>query len=145
MRCRPLGAWSQGSASVELALLAPVLLIVFSLVIAAGRLVTAEGAVDQAATAAARAASLAATPTQAITAAHATAGEVLTQQGLPCTNPHVTVDTAGLQTPVGTPGTVTTHLACTVSFSSLLLPGFPGATTLTGSFSSPVDPDRAKA
>jgi Flp pilus assembly protein TadG len=142
---RPRGAWSQGSSSVELAVLAPVLLLVFAVVIAAGRLVTAQGAVDQAATAAARAASLATTPAQGTTTAQSTAGDVLTQQGLPCTRPNVTVDTAGLTTPVGTPGTVTARIACTVSFSSLLLPGFPGATTLSGEFSSPIDPDKARS
>lgn len=142
---RPTGAWSQGSASVELAVLAPVLLVVFAVVIAAGRLVTAQGAVDQAATAAARTASLEATPAQATATAHGTAGDVLTQQGLPCTRPSVTVDTAGLATLVGTPGIVITRITCTVSFSRLLLPGFPGAATLSGEFSSPVDPDRARS
>jgi Flp pilus assembly protein TadG len=144
-RRRTLTAEQEGSASVELAVLTPVLLLVLALAVAAGRIVTAEAGVDQAATAAARAASLARTPAEAQTTAASTGGQMLTQQGLSCAEHAVTIDTSGLTTSASQPGQVTAHVTCTATLGSLLVPGLPGTKVLTSSFSSPVDPYRTRA
>jgi Flp pilus assembly protein TadG len=144
-RRRTPTAEQEGSASVELAVLTPVLLVVLAVAVAAGRIVTAEAAVDQAATAAARAASLARTPAEAQTTAASTGGQMLTQQGMSCAEHAVGVDTSGLTTSAGQAGQVTAHVTCTVTLASLLVPGLPGRKTLSESFTSPVDPFRTKA
>ena len=64
-----LGGPEAGSAAIEAAILAPGLLLILALIVAAGRVETAGAAVETAAHAAARAASLARTEPAALSAA----------------------------------------------------------------------------
>jgi Flp pilus assembly protein TadG len=133
----------EGNAALELVVLAPVLLFVLGLVIAAGRTSIAQGSVDAAARDAARQASISLTPGAAQVAAQATAQAALSRDGLDCT-PQVHVDTRQFGNAVGTPATVTARVTCTVPLSDLVVPGLPGSRTLRFTFTSPLDPYRER-
>jgi hypothetical protein len=133
----------RGSSALELAVLAPVLLGMVGLVIAAGRTSIAQGSVDAAARDAARQASIALTPAAARTAGIASARAELRADGIDC-RPVVRVRTAGFGVPPGQPASVWATVTCTVPLSELALPGLPGHRTLTATFSSPLDVYRSR-
>jgi Flp pilus assembly protein TadG len=128
-----------GNAALELVVLAPVLLALLGLVIAAGRTTVAQGSVDAAARDAARQASIALGPAAAADAGQASAQAALARDGLDCTSLLVSVDTGQFSNPVGQPATVTARVSCIVPLADLALPGLPGSATLRATFSSPLD------
>ena len=132
-----------GDASLELILLAPVLLALIGLVIAAGRISVARGSVEAAARDAARQASIARSPGEAVAAAQLSADTALSHDGLDC-DPVVNVDTSGFGVPVGQPAQVSATVICTVPLGDLVVPGLPGSQTLTYTFTSPLDPFRGR-
>ena len=134
----------RGAASVELALLAPALLLLLSFAVFAGRTQIAKGAVQEAARSAAREASLARDPATAAALAGAQAERTLAAQNLRCQQTTVDVDTAGFQAPLGQPGDVTVSITCVVGMADLLAPGLPGSVTVEASFISPVDAYRER-
>jgi TadE-like protein len=133
-----------GNAALELVVLAPVLLFLLGLVIAAGRTSIAQGSVDAAARDAARQASISLTPDAAQAAALSSASAALSQDGLDCV-PRVYLRMDDF-TPadVGEPGSVTATVICQVPLSDLLVPGLPGSHTLKAVFTSPLDPYRER-
>jgi len=141
MRWRRAG--EEGNAALELVVLAPVLLALVGLVIAAGRTSIAQGSVDAAARDAARQASLALTPVAASRAGVASAVAALREDGLDC-SPVVVVDTGQFAIPPGEPAAVTATVSCTVPLARLALPGLPGAARLQGTFTSPLDIYRSR-
>ena len=132
-----------GDASLELIILAPVLLALIGLVIAAGRTSVAQGSVDAAARDAARQASIARSPAAALAAAQGSADAALSQDGLDCA-PVVVVQTAGFSVALGQPAQVSATVTCTVPLADLVVPGLPGSTTLSSTFTSPLDPYRGR-
>jgi Flp pilus assembly protein TadG len=132
-RRRPAG--EQGSVSVELVLLAPVVIALLCLVVGLGRLAQAGGQVAGAARDAARAASMTPDPAAAVTAARAAAAGDMTGDGRACTALRVTTDTAGFSAG----GTVLVTVACTVRLADVALSGLPGARTLTATALAPID------
>ncbi|WP_448060639.1 TadE/TadG family type IV pilus assembly protein [Cellulomonas hominis] len=134
----------RGSASLELAILAPALLLLLGLVALAGRVQVAAGAVEHAATSAAREASLARTADGAQSTATATAVRDLEGQDIRCASSSVTVDTSGFGAPLGQSATVSASVTCTVSFADLAVPGLPGSRTMTATATSPIDRFRAR-
>jgi Flp pilus assembly protein TadG len=132
-----------GNAALELVILAPILLGLLGLVIAAGRTTIAQGSVDAAARDAARQASISLTAAGAQAAGQASAQAALHRDGLSCA-PVVVIDTGQFATPPGQPATVTATVSCTVSLSSLALPGLPGSAQLQASFTSPLDIYRSR-
>jgi Flp pilus assembly protein TadG len=134
----------RGSVSVELALLAPALLLLLSFAVVAGRTQIAEGAVEEAARAAAREASLARDPATAAASAATQADRTLAAQDVRCQRTTIDVDTAGFQAPPGQPGDVTVSITCVVGMADLLASGLPGAVTVEASFTSPVDAFRER-
>jgi Flp pilus assembly protein TadG len=132
-----------GNAALELVILAPVILFLLGLVIAAGRTSVAQGSVAAAARDAARQASISLTPAAAETAALSSAQAALGQDGLNC-NPVVRVNVSGFGVPVGEPASVQATVICRVSLSNLLVPGMPGSRTLRATFTSPLDPFRGR-
>ncbi|OIQ82807.1 TadE-like protein [mine drainage metagenome] len=134
----------RGSATLELAILAPSLLLLLGLVVLAGRVQVAAGAVEHAAAVAARDASLARTPAAAQTTGTLATDRELTAQNLRCAPVTVAIDTSGFATPVGQPATVTATITCTVTFADLALPGLPGAHTITARATSPLDSWRTR-
>lgn len=130
--------------SVELALLAPALLVLLSFAVVAGRTQIAENAVAEAARAAAREASLARDAPTAAALAGAQAEGTLAAQDLRCQSTTVAVDTAGFSAPPGQPGDVTVSITCVVGMADLLAPGLPGSVTVEAVFTSPVDAYRER-
>jgi Flp pilus assembly protein TadG len=134
-----------GSFTLELAVLAPALLLLLAFIVAAGRVELAGGTIDGIARDAARAASLARTPAAAKAAAQTAATDIAATQNIDCIHLAVTVDTSGFSTPLGTPAAVVVHVSCTAPLGDLAIPGLPGAKTLTATFTSPLDPYRARS
>jgi hypothetical protein len=133
-----------GNAALELLILAPVILALIGLVIAAGRTSVAQGSVDAAARDAARQASISLSPGAAQQAALSSVNAALRSDGLHC-KPVITLLLAGFNTPLGQPAQVSASVSCTVRLSDLLVPGIPGSRRLTASFTSPLDPYRSRA
>jgi TadE-like protein len=134
----------EGSAALELVVLAPVLLVLLALIIAAGRTSVAQSSVDAAARDAARQASLALSPDSAQQAGQESAAQALREDGLDCASEKVTVDTgvpgdSGFGLSPGTPAHVSATVWCKVPLSDLFLPGLPGFHLMTSTFYSPLD------
>lgn len=122
-RCRD----ERGMATVELVLMTPVLFLVLSFLVVAGRLSSVRGDVAAAARDAARAASRAATFEQATQEATDTAEASLGGRDVTCRDLAVVLeDPAAFHAG----GTVTVRVACDVSLADVALPGLPGARTI---------------
>ncbi|MDH6122716.1 TadE/TadG family type IV pilus assembly protein [Kitasatospora sp. GAS204B] len=134
----------RGSLSLEAAILAPVLLLAILLIVAAGRSHLAGNVVDDAAREAARAASLERDGITARNEGSRVAQQTLQDQGLKCVSLSVDVPTGGFAAAIGTPASVKVTVSCTVDLSDLTIPGVPGSTTVTGTFTSPIDPYRGR-
>ncbi|GAB2711515.1 TadE/TadG family type IV pilus assembly protein [Kitasatospora kifunensis] len=134
----------RGSLSLEAAILYPVLLLALLLIVAAGRSHLAGNTVDDAAREAARAASLERDATTARNSGTQVARQTLQDQDLKCVSLSVDVPTNGFAAALGTPASVTVTVRCTVDLSDLTIPGVPGTTTVTGTFTSPIDPYRGR-
>jgi Flp pilus assembly protein TadG len=130
---------ARGSASLELVLVTPVVLLLLLFVVCAGRLAEARADVDRAARDAARAASIARDPSSAEDAGISAASATLESGGISCRSLDVSVDvsrfTAG--------GTVATTVSCTVDLADLAALRVPGTRTLTATFVEPIDAFRS--
>lgn len=142
MNPNPRRTQENGSTSIELAVLTPVLLLLLALIIAGARIVSGHAAINTATMNAARAASLARSPAAAETAATSIGHQALEQRGLHCDPGRLHSDTSGFRAPIGQAGHVTVAASCQVPLSSLLAPGFPGHVPLHAMFTSSVDPFR---
>lgn len=134
----------RGSYSLETAILAPVMIGLLLLMIAFGRVIDADGAVDSAARAAARAASLERDAGSAQAEAQSAATRSLQGDGITCRASSVVTDTAGYALDTGVEAHVTATIACTADLSDIGLPGLPGTKTLTASWTSPIDTYRGR-
>ena len=134
----------RGSAAVETVVIVPAFLLFVLLIVYAGRVAVTRQAVQAAAAEAARAASLARTPTDARRDGAGGAAAALANQSLPCWSQQVTVDTAGFAAPVGTPASVTATVTCRLDLADLTLPGLPGSRTVTATMTSPIDTYRER-
>jgi len=124
-----------GSAAVELTILAPVLVVLLLFVVAVGRLVLAHQEVEAAAFDAARAASIASSAAGAQLAANQAASTDLAGHSITCAHLSTSVDTTEF-----TPGgVVKVEVSCTASLSGLALLALPGSETLTSQATAPVD------
>ena len=142
MTCFRRGHRDRGSVSLELAILAPAVILLLGALVFAGRVQTSSAAVEQAARAAARDASLARTADVAQSTALASAQRELARSD--CSSTDVAVDTAGFTAPVGTAAVITVTVTCTVSMADLAIPGLPGSHILTGQATSPIDRYRSR-
>ena len=123
-----------GSASVEISVLFPMLMLVLALVVFAARLGQLHIAVDTAAANGARAASIERNPAAAGAAARQRIDSTLESKGVDCQAKSVQVDVTDVAKPAGQAGTVRVDLECTTSTSPL-----PGKRTVTSSATSAVD------
>jgi Flp pilus assembly protein TadG len=133
-----------GSATVEITMLVPALLLTLGLLVAGGRVWFARTTVTEAAHTAARAASLARTSGEATAAGRSAGEQSLATGGLRCAATTVEVNTAAFGVPVGTPATVTSTVSCRVGFGDLLLPGLPGSINLQATGASALDTYRSR-
>jgi hypothetical protein len=135
----------RGLAALELVILGPVILLLICFVIAAGRTSIAQGAIDAAARAAARQASIAPTLGAAEQAAYAGAAAALRADDLDC-QPTVTLPRLreAFETRAGQSARIHAYVVCVVRLSDLAIPGLPGSIRLTARFTSPLDPFRSR-
>lgn len=126
---------ARGSASLELVLVTPVVLLLLLLVVCAGRLAEARADVDRAARDAARAASIARDPSSAEDAGTSAASATLESGDISCQSLDVSVDVSRFTTG----GTVVTTVSCTVDLADLAELRVPGTRTLTATFVEPID------
>lgn len=118
--------------AIEMVVLAPVLFAVILLIVAGGRLVSAQGAVDSVSRDAARAASLARSSGDASDAARQSVGATMASVGS-CDSPSM----AGTSFVAG--GQVVVTVTCQVPLSDLGLVGLPGSATIKGQSTAPLD------
>lgn len=135
-RLRRESGGDRGSVGVELAIGAPMGVLLLFLVIGAYHLGRANVDVNAAAAAASRAASISRSVAAASAAAHDTASADLADH---CQHLSVVVDTSQFHRG----GTVTVHVDCTVTTHGLLDVGLPGHVTVSSSSTSPIDLYRA--
>lgn len=143
-----LRRWDRGSATLEMAIATPVMLLLISLMVLAGRVAVAGNTVTTVAGNAAREASLARTAGAASAVATSSARAALAAQAINCQGGgNVAVDTSGFGAAArGVPGqVVAVSIVCDVTISDLGLPGAPGTRTLSERAVSPVDPNRSTA
>ena len=134
----------RGAATVELTLLVPALLLVVGLLVAGGRLWFVRTTVNEAAQTAARAASLSRSAYVAASAGQEAGSQSLATAGLRCRSTSVSNNTAAFHVPAGTPSTNDSTVICTVDFSDIVLPGWPGSMQLTGRGSAALDTYRSR-
>jgi len=116
-------------------LILPVLLLMLLFLTLCYRVSDARMRIADIAHQAARTASIADTPAQAITNARSTAQTALASTGVTCQDLTVDTDPAGL-----TPGAlVRVTVTCTARLDDLAMLGVPGSATLRASSTSPVD------
>lgn len=133
----------RGSVAVEWSIYVPGVLLVIAVLALAGRVAATSGAVDQAASDAARAASLARTPAAAINDATVVAAASLADQGIECMSTTVDVDTSAFHTPPGRHATVAVTITCPIRVMDLPIPGITQrVATATGR--SPLDTYRQR-
>lgn len=140
----PTARDDRGSVTLELAIIAPALLLVLGALILAGRVQVAAGAVEQAARSAARDASLARTPDKAREAAVAAADRELSASGITCAATDVSVDVTGFGAPLGQDAVVRVTVECSVSMADLAIPGLPGSRAMSAEGVSPLDRFRSR-
>jgi len=133
-----------GSATVELVLIAPLLVVFLLFMVFAGRVVVATGELEAAARDAVRAASLSRSPQAAWQAAQQTAAADLAQtRRVTCQQLEVEVDTARFQpqqTATGpTAGSVEVRLRCQLRLTDLSLLGLRGTRIVQRQATAPVD------
>lgn len=121
-----------------------VLFVVAAFVLIFGQFVNASNQIQSAAFAAARDASLSGDASSATPHAIAAAQQSLTSGGIDCQPLQVTVDTSGLNTPLGITGNVSATVTCTVHYTSFQVPGIPTTSTITQTAVSPTDPYRQR-
>lgn len=129
----------EGSAIAELVIVAPILLIVIVLMVAFGRVDSAEGDVQSAARAGVQAAVVQSDPSDAETQAISAAQATLAGAGLTCTGPQISVDTSNFVAG----GWVSVTVTCVTSLADVSVPGVPGAKTLSATSTAHIDPFRA--
>jgi Flp pilus assembly protein TadG len=134
----------RGSATVEITMLVPTLLITLGLLIIGGRIWFARTTVNEAANSAARAASLARSAAEAAAAGRTAADQSLSTNGLRCASTAVEINTAGFGVPVGIPATVTASVSCRVTYADLFLPRVPGGVDLDATGASALDTYRSR-
>lgn len=140
----PQGRDERGAAAVELALIVPLLVLLFSVVVGGARVWLARTTVEQMAAGAARAGSLARTPGEAVTAATSLARAQAAADGLRCLDLAVEVDARSLTRLPGTPAAVEVQVACAIGLDDVIVPGWPGRLTISAAASSTVDTYRGR-
>ncbi|WP_282794107.1 TadE family protein [Streptomyces sp. CC224B] len=129
-----------GSATIELVLIIPVLVLMLWFLVFSGRMTDARLSVEDAAHQAARAASQQRTASAAAAHAHTTAASALSEAGLTCRP--LTVDLNGSVQPGST---LSATVTCRVHLHDLALLGVPSSLTIEADFAAPVDTYRGAA
>lgn len=129
----------RGSATAELVILTPLLILLLLFVVALGRLAGARIDVNGVAAQAARAASIARNPQAATSSAQQTAASALSSQHITCAHLAVTVDT----TDFAPGGSVAVTVSCAVNLADLTGLDLPATETVANRAVSPIDKYRS--
>lgn len=129
----------QGTAAIELVLVAPVLIVVMLFVVGLGRMAHARQQIDAVASDSARAASLERNTSNSAHAAQVAAEASLGDAGVSCTNLDVNVDLDSYQPG----GQVRVVVSCVAKLGDVALAGFPGTRTFTAEAVVPIETHRA--
>lgn len=143
MTCRHRSSSEDGGLSLEMAIIAPLLIMALLVIVGFARVAAANSTVDSAAYSAARAASISRSSGQASGDAQAAAQQVLNQEGIQCPA-KVSVDTSGFGTEPGESASVRVNIDCPVALSDLSVPGLPGTVQITSDASSVIDTYRGR-
>jgi Flp pilus assembly protein TadG len=125
----------QGSASVELVLLTPVIVLLLFLVVLGGRFVQARADIDAAARDAARAGSIARNADSARADGEAAARARIDEGGVTCRTLNVALDVTAFRAG----GSVTATVSCSVDLGDLAGLRLPSSRILSATFTEPVD------
>lgn len=125
----------RGSATVELLVLVPVVIVFASFVVALGRYEVVRAEVAGAARAGAEAAAEAPTPSAAVAAARQAAPAAVDAASAVCRNVAVSTDIEAFEPG----GSVVVTVRCTVPLSDLAVPGLPGSASTTSTVRAPID------
>jgi Flp pilus assembly protein TadG len=129
----------RGSATTELVLITPVLIIVLLFVVALGRIASSRAEVDAAARDVAREAANARSFAEAVASSDAAARGDLGEAGVTCRSLAIALDMNNFRAG----GTVTATVSCTVALQDLVGLGLPASRTITARFTAPIDLYRA--
>lgn len=124
-----------GAAALELVFMAPVLLALIVVVIAAGRVVQSKGDASDVAYAAARAASLATRPGEAQRAAQLAADRAVDEEGSSCQSVAITVDSTQFRAG----GQVSVTAECRADLVDVAGFGVPSSRTFVSTAAVPID------
>ena len=131
----------RGAVSVEAVLLLPLVILIVSAATASWRVWQARSDVQSASQSAARTAAMAHSSGQAVTAGTEAGSAELAGTRCRGASLHIAADTFSRR--VGTRGSVSASVSCTVSLSDLGLP-LPGSIHVNGSAQAPVDSHRER-
>lgn len=135
----------RGSAAIEMAILMPFFVAMFTAVVVTGRTANVISAVEAAAYDAARTASLERDHVSAQQQATLTVQERLADRGVQCVGgPQVTIPPEPYATAVGERAFVTATVSCQVTYVDVDMVGVPADRTITASFISPLDQYRSR-
>ena len=130
--------------AIEFVQLVPVLVLWFGVVVGGARVWLARGVAEQAAAAAARAASGERSVAKAERAGRELAVAQASTSGLRCAEFSVLVDADALAQDAGTPGQVHARVSCAVPLGDVLVPGWPGTVDVSGDATAVVDRYRGR-
>lgn len=136
---------TRGSVTIELAILAPSILLLAGFAMLVGRISLAAAAVDGATYSGARAASLARDASTAKSRAEHSIETTLQAQDVHCLNLFVDVDTSQFRRAVGEPASVTVVVECRVDLSAGAFPGMERDHWVSARYSSPLDQFRGRS
>jgi Flp pilus assembly protein TadG len=125
----------RGGATVELTLVAPMLILLLVFAVALGRLVEARARVDGAARDAARAASISRSASAAIVVAEQTVAATLASGGASCRQVQTATDTSAFRPG----GWVAVTVTCTADLADVAELRLPGAETIHARFVEAID------
>ena len=128
-------------ATLELCIVAPLLVVVMLLMVSIGRIYSAQGDVEAAARAGVQAAVVADNAATAENDANTAAANTLSSAGLACPTPLISTNTSNFTAG----GTVSVTVKCVTSLGNVSVPGLPGTKILVASASAEIDPFRAVA
>ncbi len=143
---RPRRRGDRGSTSLELVMLMPAMLILIALLLTGARYAIASQAIETAAFAGARAASLDRGSGQAANDARTATLVQLERQHLHCASLTAHPDLRGFAAPLGAPASVGMTVSCTLDLADITAPGLPGTLpAITKTATSPLDSYRIRS
>lgn len=129
---------------IPFVIMSGVLLILIAGAIGLTRVALAKTTVAHAAQMGAREASIARSESTAKSRATSIMETTLEDEGVQCRTTRIHVDTSAFSHPVGTSATVSADVTCLVPLGDLVVPGMPGAVTVSSSARSPLDTYRER-